>query len=356
MSKIVEYGDKKIGKGQPIFIVMEAGATHNGLDTAKKLVDVAVKAGADAIKFQMLRASDLVSSKEVLFKYKVLVDKNTKKIIEISEPLLDILKRRELTREEWVDLINYCKQREILFFSTVTTVEELEFLYSHGVRMIKICSGDINYHYLLAEAAKYDWIVQIDTGLATLGEVEEAIDILERNGCDKIIINHCPSGYPSPLQGVNLRILITLQAMFPYPVAFSDHFPGRDADIAAVALGANIIEKTITLDKTIRSPEHIMSLEPDEAYEFVKAIRNIEMMMGSRRKSLTKEELDNRKKVRRSLFARVNLKKGEFLKQNMIEYRRPGDGIEAHLDFLVLGKRLKRDVLQGEKLYFNDFE
>ena len=350
------YLNRYIGPNQPVYIVFEAGPTHDGLETAKKLVDVAASAGADAIKFQILDARKIVSSRDVMFTYNVLVNKETGETEEVTESLLDILLRRELTRDEWTELINYCRSKGIAFFSTATTEDELEFLYSNNVKMVKICSGDVNYHYFLRLAAKYDWIVQIDTGSSTLGEIEAAVNVLEESGCEKIIINHCPSGYPARLDAINLRVLNTLQSMFPYPIAFSDHSPGRDMDIAAVALGANMIEKTITLDRTTRSPEHTMSLEPDEAKGFVRAIREIEVALGHKRRIMTEEEAKKRLVARRSLFAARNLKKGERLQQDMIEYRRPGDGIPAHLDYLVLGKKVRKNIKCGQKLLFSDFE
>lgn len=166
-------------------------------------------------------------------------------------------------------------------------VDNLPLLWELGVECVKICSADINYHYLLREAAKYDWIVQIDTGGATIAEVEQAIFVLEEAKCNKIIINHCPSGYPAHLESINLNVLTTLKQMFDYPVAFSDHNPGAAMDIAAAALGVNMLEKTITLDKTIKSPEHIMSLEPDEVLNFVQTIRNVETALGTKRRFMS---------------------------------------------------------------------
>lgn len=347
---------KKIYQKGPVFIVFEAGATHDGLNTAKKLVDVASEAGADAVKFQMLNPDKLVSSKEVLFTYTILNDKNTGQTENVTEPLQDILHRRYLTFDEFSELIDYCREKQIGFFSTVTSEEEVEFLRSKNVEMVKICSGDITYHKLLKLVAKHDWIVQIDTGSSTISEVEEAIDVLEKNGCHKIIINHCPSGYPAEVEAINLRVIETLNTMFPYPVAFSDHSPGWDMDIAAVSLGVTMVEKNITLDRTIRSPEHIMSLEPDDAKTFVQTMRLLEKALGSTRRLMTEEERKRHLVARRSLYLAKDIRKGEIITEQAMEYMRPGDGIPANLDYLVIGRKAVKDLKKGHKITFGDFE
>lgn len=350
-----EQFDNQVSKGiSPVFIVFEAGPTHDGFETACRLVDVAVEAGADAVKFQTVNAMRLVPDPETMFTYRALIDKQTGESVEVSESLQKILLRRELSREEWQKLGQYCKGKGINFFSTASNLEELELLYGIGVDCVKIASGDINYHYFLRQAAKYPWIVQIDTGSATVGEVEEAVDVLERAGCKRIIINHCPSGYPARLDGINLRMLQTLKHMFPYPIAFSDHTPGGTMDVAAVSLGADMIEKTITLDRLIRSPEHIMSLEPEEAAGFVQMIRDVEQALGGGRKRLTDKELKTPSVARRSIVAAQDLPQDTILTQDMFEYARPGGGVPAHQDFLLLGKKLRVSRLKGERFTLSD--
>ncbi|MGD8272825.1 MAG: N-acetylneuraminate synthase family protein [Desulfobacterales bacterium] len=354
-SNIIKLGDKKIGCGQPVYIVFEAGPTHDGFETAKKLVDMAAEAGADAIKFQILRAEKIVSSRDVQFSYTRLVNEKTQELEEVTEPLLDILQRREMKWEEWTALIKYCRKKGIEFFSTATDEEELSFLNANSVNTVKICSGDVNYHYFLRQAAQYKWSIQLDTGASSLGEIETAIDVLQSEGCHNIIINHCPSGYPAHLESINLRVIQTLKQMFPYPVAFSDHSPGFEMDIAAVAMGANMIEKTITLDRTIRSPEHIMSLNPESCQSFVETIRDLEIAQGATRRVLSEEEKLKCINIRRSLFAACKIKKGEQLTQSMIHYARPGDGIPANLDYTVIGREAKKDIMKGTKLHIDDF-
>ena len=336
---------------RPVSIVFEAGPTHNGLSTAKALVNIAAEAGADAIKFQIINAQKIVPSRETLFTYEVLKNKETGDRETVTESLQEILSRRELTFSEWEELIDYCKAKDVLFFSTISDTEEMEFLAGVGCACVKICSGDINYHHLLRQAARFPWVVQIDTGSATIGEVEQAVDVLEQSGCHKIIINHCPSGYPARLESINLRTVQTLRQMFPYPIAFSDHTPGATMDIAAVALGIDMLEKTITLDRSIRSPEHIMSLEPHETTDFVRTIRDVETALGNARRIMSPQERKILPVARRSVIAARDIAAGEILTQKMLDYARPGDGLPAHLDSLILGKKVRRAFQQGEKLF-----
>lgn len=345
------------GRGQhPVSIVFEAGATHDGLATAKKLVDVAAAAGADAIKFQMLDARKLVPSRETMFTYEALKNKDTGERETVTESLQEILLRREMTRVDWQSLIDYCREKGILFFSTASDAGGLNFLAEAGCACIKICSGDINFHHFLRLAARHPWTVQIDTGSATVGEVEQAVDVLEDAGCTDIIINHCPSGYPARLESINLRTVQTLRQMFPYPVAFSDHTPGCTMDIAAVALGVDMLEKTITLDRCIRSPEHIMSLEPHEAAGFVRTIREVETALGKPRRVMSREERSLPPVARRSVVAARDIAAGEIVTQSMLDYVRPGDGLPAHLDILLLGRTCRVPRKAGEKLRASDVD
>lgn len=341
---------KKVG------IVFEAGPTHDGLQTAKALVDMAADAGADAIKFQVIDAKKIVPSRDTLFTYEVLKNRDTGERESVTESLQEILSRRELKFGEWIELIEYCRSRGVVFFATVSNSDEMRLLADAGCACVKICSGDINYHHLLRQAATYPWAVQIDTGSATIGEVEQAVDVLEMAGCRNIIINHCPSGYPAHLESINLRVIQTLRRMFPYPVAFSDHTPGATMDIAAVALGVDMLEKTITLDRCIRSPEHIMSLEPDEAGRFIQTIREVETALGSPRRIMTPAERARPSVARRSVIAARDIDAGEALTQDMLDYARPGDGLPPNLDYLLLGRRLRTAHARGEKLFPSDVE
>jgi len=324
---MVIIDNKKMGDGEPCFITYEAGPTHDGVESAKRLIKHAVDAGADAIKFQIFDPDRLVADKQQLFSYGVLKDRKTGEVETIEEPLYDILVRRSLTNEQWREVKAYSDQLGLLFFSTVGFDEDIELLEELKCHSIKIASADVNHHPLLKKVAATGMCVQLDTGMATLGEIESAIDIIRAEGNENIIIHQCPSGYPAHLESINLNVIPTLKRMFPYPVAFSDHTPGSEMDIAAVALGVNLVEKTITENRMTRSVEHVMSIEPCEMKKFIQTIREVEIALGTNRRELHPEELENRDAIRRSLFLRGEAKAGQKLSDCDVEFRRPGDGI-----------------------------
>jgi sialic acid synthase SpsE len=350
----LKIGPRLVGDGQPCFITYEAGPTHDGQATAKKLVKAAADAGADAIKFQILDPERLVADKKQLFSYEILTDRKTGARREKSEPLYDILKRRSLSRLEWKELKGYSDSLGLAFFATVSFESEVDFLAELGCDSIKIASADVNHYPLIEYAARTGISLQLDTGNSTLGEIEAAVEVIARAGNERIIIHHCPSGYPARRDGINLRVIQTLKAMFPYPAAFSDHTPGWDMDIAALCLGANMLEKTITLDRTTPSVEHIMSLEGEEIAGFVKAIRDVEAAFGSPRRVMQEAEIRKRDLVRRSIFLKRAMRAGETLKPEDLDYRRPGTGIAPSELGRVLGRRLAGDKPAGEMLRHED--
>lgn len=345
--KAVHFGQKSVGNGQPCFITFEAGPTHCGLSSAKRLAELAANAGADAIKFQILNPERLVANREQLFSYDVLIDRETQKTETVSEPLYDIFVRRALQTADWYELKRYCDELNLAFFATVGFDDEIDFLEKLNCHSIKIASADVNHFPLIRRAAKTGMCIQLDTGKSSLGEIEMAVDIIRSEGNDNIIIHHCPSGYPARLDSINLKVIQTLKYMFPYPIAFSDHTPGNTMDIAAVALGANLVEKTITEDRMTRSVEHIMSLEPEEMKVFVNTIREVETALGSKQRILHAEEKKNRLALRRSVFLKRDALRGECLKDCDVEFRRPGFGISPdHYEELLnakLNKNLQRD-------------
>src|SRR5437588_1146257 len=323
----LKIGSRLVGDGQACFITFEAGPTHDGLATAKQLVKAAADAGADAIKFQILDPDRLVADRKQLFSYEILVDRKTGARKEKSEPLYDILKRRSLAREEWKELKAYSDSLGLAFFATAGFESEIDLVAEMGCDSIKIASADVNHYPLIEYAARTGISLQLDTGNSTLGEIEAAVDRIVRAGNERIIIHHCPSGYPARRDGINLRVIETLKAMFPYPAAFSDHSPGWDMDIAALCLGANMLEKTISLDRTTPSVEHIMSLEGTEIPGFVRAIRDLEAAFGSPRRVMQEAEIRKRDLVRRSIFLKRAMRAGETLSAEDLDYRRPGTGI-----------------------------
>lgn len=323
----VRFGDVELGDGHPVFITYEAGPTHNGVESAKRLVKLAAEAGASAVKFQILDPDRLVADKKLLFSYEVLVDRATGKLETVEEPLYDILCRRSLSKDEWREVKRFSDEHKMAFFATVGFEDEIALLEELHCDSIKIASADLNHFPLIRKAARTGMCIQIDTGSANIGEVERAVDVIRSEGNENIIIHQCPSGYPARLQSIHLNMIKTLKQLFPYPIAFSDHTPGWEMDVAAVALGANLLEKTISEDRTTRSVEHVFSLEPHEMKQFIHVIRDVETALGSYRRSLHAEELQKRQRVRRSVWIKNGAKEGQRLRDVEVEFRRPGFGI-----------------------------
>jgi len=352
---MIQFASRQIGDGSPCFVTFEAGPTHDGLETAKRLVSLAAEAGADAVKFQMLDPDYLVADKTLPFTYSILKDRGTGELEEVTESLYDILCRRVLMKDEWKTLKVHCDKLGMPFFATALKEEEIDFLAELGCDSVKIASGDVNHFPLIRRAAQTGMCIQLDTGSATLGEVEEAVDVIRSEGNENIIIHHCPSGYPARLEGINLNVIKTLKAMFNYPIAFSDHTPGAEMDIAAVSLGANMVEKTITLDRTTRSVEHAFSLEPRDMSMFIQTIRDLETALGAERRILHDEEREKRKAVRRSAYLAADAKAGTTLADLEIEFRRPGYGIEPKGMGSFVGASIARDLPAGHCLSPSDF-
>jgi sialic acid synthase SpsE len=347
---------RPVGDGSPCFITFEAGPTHNGLNSAKRLASLAAEAGANAIKFQIVDADRLVADHAQTFSYDVLVDRGTRAAETVSEPLYDILKRRMMTAAEWRELKRHCDGLGLAFFATVAFNDELALVSELKCDTIKIASADINHLPFLREAARTALNVQIDTGNATIGEVEAAVDVIRAEGSGGIIIHHCPPGYPAIPSAVNLRVIPMLKRLFAVPIAYSDHSPGWDMTVAAVALGANLVEKTVTFDRTTRSPEHIFSLEPDDAKQFVKSIRTVEQALGGARRIMTPEERKRRNAVRRSTFLAENATAGTPLSQLKVEFRRPGWGIGPDEFERMADAKLRRPCEKGHMLRHADIE
>lgn len=343
-----------MGGGAPVHIVFEAGQTHNGFECARDLIDVSCSAGANAIKFQVYDAERLISSLDVMDEYDILIDRAMGRRESRREPLLNTLKRHELKFEQWKALKDHAESKGITFFTTVCFPEEVDFLDDLNVDAFKICSGDVDNYPFIRYVARKGRPIIVDTGSSTIGEVERAVDVIRAEGNEEIIINHCPSGYPARLDSINLRAITTLRHMFDYPIAFSDHSPGWDMDIAAVALGVDMIEKTITFDRTYPDPEHIMSVEPDDAKAMVEAIREIEVALGSPRPLWTEEQKKKTLEKRRSIFVKKRLNSGDVIGEDAIDFRRPGVGILARDADMVLGRKVSRGFEPGEMLRWSD--
>ncbi|MCA8866725.1 N-acetylneuraminate synthase [Halomonas sp. SBBP1] len=324
---MVKIGDKYVGDGEKTFITFEAGPTHNGLESAKLLVRHAAEAGGDAVKFQIFDPDELVADKGLMYSYDVLIDKQTGKTETVSESLYEIFRRRSMPESSWRELKTYADELGLTFFATIGDEAGFELVKSLGCHSVKIASADVNYLPWLRKIANLGVSLQLDTGNATFGEIEQAVDVIRSEGNDKIIIHNCPSGYPAHLDSINLNMLPNIKKIFKCPVAYSDHSPGEIMDVAAVALGANLVEKTITEDKTTRSVEHVMSIEPHEMKKFVNTIRDVEQAMGEPRRIMTDQEKANRLNIRRSAILDEAVSEGQKLSSAKIKFKRPGYGI-----------------------------
>ncbi|MFO1525278.1 MAG: N-acetylneuraminate synthase family protein [Turneriella sp.] len=347
--------NRAIGDGEPCYVTFEAGPTHSGLSSAIELVKTAAASGADAVKFQIFDPDKLVADRSQLFSYEILIDRETGETRSVSEPLYDILLRRYLKPEDWLKVKAVADELNLAFFATVGFPEDIELLQKMKCDSIKIASADVNHFPLIRLAARTGMCIQLDTGSSTLGEIEKAVDIILKEGNEKIIIHQCPSGYPARVESIHLRMISTLKQMFPFPIAFSDHTPGWDMDIAALVLGAKMIEKTITKDRMTQSVEHIFSLEEKQLVPFVSAIRDVETALGQPRRILSDAELEKRNRIRRSIFAKRDMRKGEKLTETDIEYRRPGTGLQPDKLDLILGKSIVTDVASGHMFTLLDF-
>lgn len=353
---MIKIGDRFVGDGHPTFITFEAGPTHQGLESAKELVRLAAEAGGDAIKFQIFDPDELVADKSLMYSYDILVDRDTGATETISEPLYDIFVRRSLTEGEWHEIKNYSDSLGLTFFATIGDDHGYELVEAIGCESIKVASADVNYLPWLRRIAKLDVSIQLDTGNATFGEIEQAIDVIRSQGNERIIIHNCPSGYPAHLDSINLKMLPALKQLFRCPIAYSDHSPGEIMDIAAIALGANLVEKTITNDRMTRSVEHIMSLEPYEMKAFVQSIRDVERAMGNTRRIMSDEEKAKRLNVRRSVVLNQAVAKGQKLGEVKVKFKRPGYGIAPDLYESLLDRTFKYSLDEGYILSLSDLD
>ena len=334
--------------------MFEAGATHNGLLSAKKLVDIAVFAGADAVKFHYLEHyTDLVYDKNIKFEYEYLIKKkNKQEIKKYAENYYKIIQRRTLTEKNWLKVLRYARKKKIEIFFSCQNIKGLEFCRKNRILSIKIPSLDINNHERMKQLKRYNFIIQIDTGLATIEEVKTTVNIIKKKKSMPLIIHHCPTGYPANLKNINLKILNSLSKIKNIIVAFSDHNPGFEMSSLALATGAKIIEKNITLNKYTRSPEHIMSLEKKEAKAYVENIRRTEIILGKSDRKINRDLKIKRSTWSRSLHIDEDVKKGQKLSSVKYSFKLPGYGISIKEYKIYLNRKFKRDF----KKYTNIFK
>ena len=325
-----------------VFII--AGVNHNGsIELAKKLIDVASESGVDAVKFQTFKAENLVSKNAQKADYqKQTTDKN--------ESQFDMIKKLELDVDTHKELMAYCKSKNIMFLSTPFDHDSIDLLSDLGLEIFKIPSGEITNLPYLRHIGKLDKKVILSTGMADIGEIEDALGILIEAGTKKenIVVLHANTEYPTPMEDVNLKAMVTIGNTFDIAFGYSDHTLGIEVDIAAVAMGACCIEKHFTLDCKMEGPDHKASLEPDELKAMVKAIRNIELALGSSIKKPSKSEMPNMQIARKSIVAKMDIKKGEILSEEKITIKRPGNGINPMQWDEIVGTIATKDYNEDE--------
>ncbi len=330
-----------------VYIIAEAGVNHNGkLDLALKLCDAAKEAGVDAVKFQTWKTENIVTASARQAAYQT---ENTGK----EESQYDMLKGLELSYDHFRTIQDYCKKIGIDFLSTPDEEESLEFLVSLGLPFIKVGSGEVTNIPYLRKIGSCKKPVILSTGMSNIAQVALAYDTLLQAGADGVSLLHCTTNYPCPYNEVNLKAMITLREAFKCQVGYSDHTMGTEVPVAAVAMGAEIIEKHFTLDKNMEGPDHKASLEPAELKQMVQQIRNIEVALGDGIKRPNKSESENAKVVQKSILAKRFIKKGEILTENILTVKRAGEGISASLWDSVIGAPAIKDFEIDEpiKLY-----
>ena len=332
----IKIGNNFIGEMCPTFIIAEAGINHNGsLKLAKKLIEAAKESGADAVKFQTFKAEEVVTKNAEKAEYQ------KKTTSENSQ--YEMIKKLELSADDFKDLSSHANKKGILFLSSPFDLDSIDILDDLNVPAFKFGSGEITNFPSLEYAATKGKPIILSTGMASLCEIEEAFNLLKEKISD-IILMHCVTSYPAKTEDINLKVIETLKCAFNVPVGFSDHTIGIEMAVAAVAMGASVIEKHFTLDKNLVGPDHKASLEPDELERMIKSIKNVEKGMGNGIKQLTIEEEEIKKIARKSVVARVDINKGVTLKEEMLAIKRPGTGISPKYFNFLIGKKLRKSI------------
>jgi N,N'-diacetyllegionaminate synthase len=341
MRRELVIAGQRVGAGNPCFVIGEAGVNHNGdLDLALKLVDVAATADASAVKFQTFNAAKLVSRNAPMAKYQI-------QNVGAEHPQYDMLRPLELTRTMHVALSEKARLTGVLFLSTPFDEESVDLLDGLGMPAFKIGSGDLTHLPLLRHVARKGKPMIVSTGMSRLGEVETALQTIEAEGNDQVVLLHCVSSYPAHPADVNLRAMATMAAAFGVPVGYSDHTIGIEVALAAVALGATVIEKHITLDRTLPGPDHVASLEPPELAAMIRGIRAVEAALGDGVKRPVEAEKNTAEVARRSLVAAITLPSGALISREHVAILRPGNGMPPSMLPQLIGRRLRVPIEQG---------
>jgi len=342
--------DQVLGEGEPCFIIAEAGVNHNGnINLAKKLIDVAKESEANAVKFQTFRTEYMVSIKAEKAPYQ-------KETTSSEESQFEMLKKLELSGSQFEELFDYANKKGIIFLSSPFDEPSADLLDELGVPAFKIASGEITNTPFVRYIAKKGKPIILSTGMSTLGEIKEAVKAIRTEGIKDIVLLHCVSAYPAKIEDANLRAIQTLMKAFRLPVGFSDHTIGITVPIAAVALGAVVLEKHFTLDKNLPGPDHKASLEPQELKRMVEVVRQVEKALGNGIKKPTEQEEKIKKVVRRSIVATLDIRKGTIITPKMIAIKRPGTGIEPKHADRIMGSIAKSFIKRDELLTMDKLE
>ncbi|WP_018667802.1 N-acetylneuraminate synthase [Bacteroides gallinarum] len=330
-----------------VLIIAEAGVNHNGsLELAKKLIDEAAAAGVDIIKFQTFKAEKLVSRLAKQAEYQ------QRNIGKVGDSQYAMLKHLELGTDQHEELIAYCRKKNIRFFSTAFDMDSIDYLHSLNLGLWKVPSGEITNYPYLKKIAQYKEHVILSTGMCELSDIAAALHVLFDNGVKKeqITVLHCNTEYPTPMKDVNLRAMLEIEREFGVNIGYSDHTEGIEVPIAAVALGATVIEKHFTLDRNMEGPDHKASLEPQELYAMVRAIRNVEQALGDGHKVVSTSEQKNIEIARKSIVAACHIRKGELLTEKNLTVKRPGNGVSPMRWEEVVGTYANRDYQEEEMI------
>lgn len=339
-------------KKDKVFIIAEAGVNHNGsIDLAKKLIDAAVVAKVDAVKFQTFIAENVIS------KYAQKADYQ-KETTGSADSQLDMVKKLQLSFDDFIELKKYCQASNMMFLSTPFDMDSIDFLETLKMGLWKIPSGEITNLPYLKKIGSFNEEVIFSTGMSTLGDIENALKIVINAGTQKenITVLHCNTEYPTPMKDVNLRAMLTIKNAFDVNIGYSDHTLGIEISIAAVALGATVIEKHFTLDKSMSGPDHLASLNPEELIEMVQSIRNIELALGNGIKLPSDSEKKNMNIARKSIHLLKNINQGEVLSMENLTIKRPGDGINPMILDEIIGCIAKKNLAEDTLLHFKDIE
>ena len=350
MNKIIDIKNYKIGENEPVFIIAEVGVNHNGdLELAKKLIREAARCGANCVKFQTFQAEKLVLQNAPKANYQL---KTTAK----NESQLEMLKKLEMNVDKYNEIIKCCKQEGVLFISTPYNTEDVDFLEDLGVSAFKLASMHASEPWFARYVAKKKKPIFLSTGMSTLSEIDSTVRSIKETGNNKIILLQCTTNYPSRIEDTNLLAMKTMSKTFDFMVGYSDHTEDDIACIASVALGAKVIEKHFTLDKSLPGPDHTTSATPSEFKSLVKNIRNVEKSLGLSIKEPSEIEKKNIIGMRRSIVAKCDIDKSVKITDEMIALKRPSTGISSIYVDEIIGKKTLKKILKDEMFKWSDLE